>query len=209
MTFAQNRYGTLIYRNLLENCKKIVEEAKKGVGEFQILINNAGSQMEQPSLLELSSEQIEDTFKTNIFSMFYITKASLPHLKRGAAIVNCASINHYVGHPKLIEYLLLLVATNCSYTSTKGAIVAFSRALANSLSSEGIRVNVVAPGPIVTPLVFATMSHDSLKEFGITTPLQRAGQPVEVATCFVFLASSDSSYISGNVLHPNGGVVIN
>lgn len=186
-----------------------MEKAKQGLGDFQILINNAGTQIEQPSILELSAEQIQDTFNTNIFSMFYITKATLPHLKRGAAIVNCASINHYIGHPKLIEYLLNMVCSNFSYTSTKGAIVAFTRSLASGLAEKGIRVNIVAPGPIVTPLVFATMSHESLDTFGVTTPLKRAGQPSEVATCFVFLASSDSSYISGNVLHPNGGVVIN
>lgn len=179
-------------------CSKAVSDVIQNFGHLEILVNNAGEQHVQNSLLDISSEQLERTFKTNIFSAFYLTRAALPHLKSGAAIINTASITAYQGHDQLIDY-----------SASKGAVVAFTRSLSESLSKQGIRVNGVAPGPVWTPLIPASFPADQVATFGSTTPMQRAGQPKELAPTYVFLASNDSSYISGQILHINGGTIIN
>ncbi|RJQ58200.1 MAG: SDR family oxidoreductase [Desulfobacteraceae bacterium] len=181
-----------------EFCRQAVEKTVKNFGRLDILINNAGEQHVRDSLLDISDEQLERTFRTNIFSMFYLTKAALPHLKEGATIVNDTSITAYQGHPQLIDY-----------ASTKGAITAFTRSLSLNLIDKGIRVNAVAPGPIWTPLIPASFSEEKTAKHGQNKPMKRAGQPYEVAACFLFLASEDSSYMSGQVLHPNGGAIVN
>ncbi|RFU62161.1 SDR family oxidoreductase [Peribacillus glennii] len=179
-------------------CKDVVEKTVGEFGSVDILVNNAGEQHPQKSLLDISAEQLERTFKTNIFAMFHLTKAVLPHLKKGSSIINTASITAYQGHPELIDY-----------SATKGAIVSFTRALSNSVSKEGIRVNGVAPGPIWTPLIPSTFTEDQVAKFGSDTPMGRAGQPEELAPAYVFLGSDDSSYISGQMIHVNGGKVVN
>uniref|UniRef100_A0ACD5GR72 SDR family oxidoreductase n=1 Tax=Desertifilum tharense IPPAS B-1220 TaxID=1781255 RepID=A0ACD5GR72_9CYAN len=179
-------------------CKKLVEETVKAFGQLDILVNNAAEQHPVESIEEISAEQLERTFRTNIFSMFYLTKAAMPHLKEGSAIINTTSVTAYQGNSSLIDY-----------SSTKGAIVAFTRSLSQSLVKKGIRVNGVAPDPIWTPLIPATFSEEKVASFGKQVPMKRAGQPEEVATCYVFLASNDSSYISGQILHPNGGNIVN
>jgi NAD(P)-dependent dehydrogenase (short-subunit alcohol dehydrogenase family) len=179
-------------------CRQAVEQTVRELGKLDILVNNAAEQHPAEDITEISTEQLERTFRTNIFAMFHLTKAALPHLVEGSAIINTTSVTAYQGNPKLIDY-----------SSTKGAIVAFTRALSNSLVTKGIRVNAVAPGPIWTPLIPATFPADDVAKFGGQTPMQRPGQPEEVATCYVFLASHDASYISGQVLHPNGGQVVN
>jgi NAD(P)-dependent dehydrogenase (short-subunit alcohol dehydrogenase family) len=161
-------------------------------------VNNAAEQHARESIADISEAQLERTFRTNIFAQFYLVKAALPHLKPGAAILNTTSVTAYAGNPQLIDY-----------SSTKGAIVAFTRALALNLADKKIRVNAVAPGPIWTPLIPATFPEEKVESFGQDTPLGRAGQPSEVAPCYVFLASDDASYITGQVLHPNGGRVVN
>ncbi|KAH8819953.1 hypothetical protein F5884DRAFT_815958 [Xylogone sp. PMI_703] len=178
-----------------KTCKDVVEQALKNMGEINILVLNHGAQMEKESIQELSEEQWINTFNTNIHPFFYLSKYAVPHMKPGDSVITCASINHYIGRPDLLDY-----------TSTKGAIVAFTRGLSNQLVGKGIRVNAVCPGPIWTPLIPSTMSEESMKEF--TSPMGRPGQPSEVATCFVFLASPDSSFISGQSLHPNGGSIV-
>jgi NAD(P)-dependent dehydrogenase (short-subunit alcohol dehydrogenase family) len=179
-------------------CQELVEKTVKELGKLDILINNAAEQHPQESLEDITKEQLERTFKTNIFSQFYLTKAALKHLKEGSAIVNCASVTAYQGNPQLIDY-----------SATKGAIVAFTRSLSQALVEKGIRVNAVAPGPIWTPLIPATFPAEQVESFGAQVPMKRAGEPEEVATCFVFLASDDSSYLAGQTLHPNGGNVVN
>jgi len=176
-------------------CKEAVEQAQKAMGRINILVLNHGFQMMQNSIAELSEEQWLKTFNTNIHPFFYLSKYTLPQMSRGDTIITNASVNPYVGRPDLLDY-----------TSTKGAIVAFTRALSNQQLEHGIRVNAVCPGPIWTPLIPATMNEQAQKEF--TSPMGRPGQPAEVATCFVFLASPDSSFISGQSLHPNGGVQV-
>ncbi|KAI5857941.1 hypothetical protein BZA05DRAFT_385337 [Tricharina praecox] len=178
-------------------CRKLVDDVLKQMGRVNVLVNNAAYQMEVESITDLSEEQWDYTFKTNVYSFFWISKYIVPQLKSGDTIINNASINHYIGKPNLLDY-----------SSTKGAIVAFTRALSNQLCGKGIRVNCVAPGPVWTPLVISTMTTEDLDSFG-STPMGRPGQPSEIATCFVFLASSDSSMISGQTLHPNGGSIIN
>ncbi|KAF2742420.1 3-oxoacyl-reductase [Sporormia fimetaria CBS 119925] len=178
-----------------ENCKKIVEDAVKQMGGIDILVNNAAYQMMVEDIKDLSEDQWIKTFDTNIHPMFYLSKYAIPHMKKGSTIINNASINAYIGRPDLLDY-----------TSTKGAIVSFTRGLSNQYVSKGIRVNAVAPGPVWTPLIPATMSEDAIKQF--TAPIGRPSQPSEIATCFVFLASNDSSSISGQTLHPNGGTIV-
>ncbi|MDP4127579.1 MAG: SDR family oxidoreductase [Bacillota bacterium] len=179
-------------------CQDVVSQTVKAFGRIDILVNNAGEQHPQNSLLDITSEQLERTFRTNIFGCFYLTKASLPHLKSGSTIINTASITAYEGHDQLIDY-----------SASKGAIVSFTRSLSESLCKLGIRVNGVAPGPIWTPLIPSTFQADQVATFGSTTPMQRAGQPKELAPAYVFLASVDSSYMSGQILHINGGTIIN
>jgi len=177
-------------------CLEMVEEVKKwSGGKLDILVNNAATQNEVENIEKLESEQWRHVFDVNIHAIFYLTKNLVSIMPWGGSIINNASINPFVGHPKLLDY-----------TSTKGAIVGFSRALSNQIVQErGIRVNVVCPGPIWTPLILATMGEESLKGFGPTTPIGRAGQPIEVATPFVFLASADSSYFTAQCFHVNGG----
>ncbi len=162
--------------------------------ELDILVNNAAAQWPQDSVEEIGIEQLERTFRTNIFSYFLFTQAALPHMRAGGSIVNTASVTAYRGSPKLIDY-----------SATKGAITTFTRSLAGSLAERGIRVNGVAPGPIWTPLIPASFDAEKVKSFGKDTPMKRAGQPSEVAPCYVFLCSEDASYMTGQTLHPNGG----
>ncbi|KAJ5176442.1 uncharacterized protein N7482_002319 [Penicillium canariense] len=180
-----------------ENCKKVIETAVKTLGGIDILVNNAAFQHMLNDISELDEEQWLRTFDTNIHPFFYLSKYSLPHMQQGSTIINCASVNPYIGRGDLLDY-----------TSTKGAIVAFTRALSNQQIKNGIRVNCVCPGPIWTPLIPSTMQTAAMEQFH-AVPIGRPGQPSEVATCFVFLASQDSSYISGQCLHPNGGVMVN
>jgi NAD(P)-dependent dehydrogenase (short-subunit alcohol dehydrogenase family) len=179
-------------------CKKAVEETVKQLGKLDILVNNAATQTEQKSLEDISTDQLKETFETNIFSQFWMTKYALKHLKKGSSIVNTTSVTAYRGSPSLIDY-----------SSTKGAILTFTRSLAHSLIEKGIRVNGVAPGPIWTPLIVGSFDADKVKTFGSDVPMKRAGEPAEVATCYLFLASEDASYITGQVLHPNGGEIVN
>lgn len=182
-----------------EFCKDAIDRAVKEFGRIDVLINNAGTQTEAESLEDITTENMIKTFETNIFSMFWITKAALPHMAKGSAIVNTTSVTAYRGSPHLIDY-----------SATKGAIVTFTRSLSNNLVSKGIRVNAVAPGPIWTPLITASEPGKTLQEHGAGTPIGRGGQPNEVAPSYLFLAcNDDSSYISGQVLHPNGGEVVN
>jgi len=181
---------------LPENCQKVADAALQMMGKVNILVNNAAFQMMQMDITDIPLEQWHKTFETNIYPMFYLSKSLIPHMKAGDTIINNASINAYIGRPDLLDY-----------TSSKGAIVSFTRGLANQQMSKGIRVNAVCPGPVWTPLIPATMNEDAQKQF--TSPLGRPAQPSEIATCFVFLASADSSMISGQSLHPNGGVIVN
>ena len=180
------------------DCIFAIQMIMEEFDRLDILVNNAGIQHPQISIENISEEQLEDTFRTNIFSQFFLVKAALPYMRRGGAIINTASVTAYHGNPTLLDY-----------SSTKGAIVAFTRSLALSLVEKGIRVNAVAPGPIWTPLITSTFPDEKINTFGKDTPMKRAGQPAEVAPCFVFLASEDASYITGQVLHPNGGDVLN
>ncbi|MBD2355027.1 SDR family oxidoreductase [Tolypothrix sp. FACHB-123] len=178
--------------------QQAVQQVVKELGHLDILVNNAAEQHPQESIENITAEQLERTFRTNIFSMFFLTKAALPHLKKGSVIINTTSVTAYKGSPQLLDY-----------SATKGAIVAFTRSLSQSLVEKGIRVNGVAPGPIWTPLIPSTFPEEKVKSFGTQVPMQRAGQPEEVAPSYVFLASDDSSYMSGQILHPNGGEVVN
>ncbi|MDQ6759308.1 MAG: SDR family oxidoreductase, partial [Acidobacteriota bacterium] len=173
-------------------CAESVQRTVKAFGKLDVLVNNAAEQHPQDTIEKITSEQLERTFRTNIFAMFYMIKAAMPHLKEGAAIVNTTSVTAYRGSPTLLDY-----------SSTKGAIVGLTRALSTNLAEKKIRVNAVAPGPIWTPLIPSTFPKEKVEEFGKSTPMKRPGQPEEVAPCFVFLASDDSSYITGQVLHPN------
>lgn len=179
-------------------CKKAVQQTVKEFGRLDIVVNNAAEQHEQEEFVKISEKQLERTFRTNIFSYFFLTQAALPHLKKGSAIINSTSVTAYRGSSHLIDY-----------ASTKGAIVAFTRSLSKNLVEKEIRVNGVAPGPIWTPLIPATFDEEDVESFGAQVPMKRAGQPWEVAPCYVFLASADSAYMTGQVLHPNGGEVIN
>ena len=179
-------------------CERAVAETVEKLGGLDILVNNAGEQHPDAEITDISEEQLKRTFQTNIFGMFFMTQAARPHLKKGAAIVNCTSVTMYQGSKELLDY-----------SSTKGAITAFTRSLSENLVEKGIRVNAVAPGPIWTPLnPFGGASKEKLEKFGEDTPMGRPGQPNEVAPSFLFLACDDSSYMSGQVLHPNGGTIV-
>lgn len=179
-------------------CKTAVSTTIRRLGRLDVLVNNAAEQHPQDSIADISPAQLERTFRTNVFAMFHLTAAALPHLAEGSAIVNTTSVTAYRGSPTLLDY-----------SATKGAIVAFTRSLATALASKKIRVNAVAPGPIWTPLIPSTFPAEKVESFGSDVPLKRAGEPAEVASCFVFLASADASYMTGQVLHPNGGEIIN
>ncbi|AMQ19782.1 SDR family oxidoreductase [Geobacillus sp. JS12] len=178
-------------------CKEAVKQTIEAFGKLDIVVNNAAEQHPQPNFLNITAAQLEKTFRTNVFGCFFLTKAALPHLKSGSAIINTASITAYEGNEQLIDY-----------SATKGAIVAFTRSLAKALVGQGIRVNGVAPGPIWTPLIPSTFKSEQVATFGANTPMKRPGQPCEVAPCYVFLASDESSYMTGQMLHVNGGKFI-
>ncbi|MFB0844956.1 SDR family oxidoreductase [Paenibacillus oleatilyticus] len=179
-------------------CWEAVKRTVDTFGKLDILVNNAGEQHPQPDIEDISQEQLERTFRTNLFSFFYMTKAAMPHLKEGSSIINTASITAYRGNPQLIDY-----------SATKGAIVSFTRSLSMNVAGKGIRVNGVAPGPIWTPLIPSTFDEQKVAEFGGDTPMKRPGQPEELGPAYVFLASDDSSYMSGQFLHINGGEIVN
>ncbi|ORY04395.1 NAD(P)-binding protein [Basidiobolus meristosporus CBS 931.73] len=181
-----------------KNCEEIIEEVIGQFGKIDILVNNASEQHVCEDFSQISGDQIERTFRTNIFGMMFLAKYALRHMKQGGVIINTTSVTAYQGKPILVDY-----------SSTKGAITSFTRSLSMQLASKGIRVNGVAPGPIWTPLIPASFSKDDMEVFGKEVPMGRAGQPSEVATSYVFLASSDSSYMTGQILHPNGGSIVN
>ncbi|UPG82652.1 SDR family oxidoreductase [Bacillus subtilis] len=179
-------------------CNDVVGQASQVFPSIDILVNNAAEQHVQPSIEKITSHQLIRTFQTNIFSMFYLTKAVLPHLKKGSSIINTASITAYKGNKTLIDY-----------SATKGAIVTFTRSLSQSLVQQGIRVNAVAPGPIWTPLIPASFAAKDVEVFGSDVPIERPGQPVEVAPSYLYLASDDSTYVTGQTIHVNGGTIVN
>jgi len=179
-------------------CQRLVEQTIKTFGQLDILINNAAEQHPLKDPGKISARQVEQTFRTNVFSAFHLVRHALPHLKKGACIINTASVVAYRGSPQLVDY-----------SATKGALLAMTRSLAGALAERGIRVNAVAPGPIWTPLIVSTFDADQVAEFGSDTPMGRAGEPDEVAPAYVYLASSAGSYVSGQCLHVNGGEVVN
>ncbi len=178
-------------------CRDAVNRVIQKLGKLDILVNNAGEQHVQGSIANISEQQLLRTFRTNVFSFFFMTKAALPYLQSGSCVINTASVTAYEGNQQLIDY-----------SASKGAVVTLTRSLSQSLVGQGIRVNAVAPGPIWTPLIPASFSADQVAAFGTTSPMKRAGQPAEVAPCYVFLASDDASYMTGQVLHPNGGTMV-
>lgn len=180
------------------NCKKVINETVKNFGKLDILVNNAGIHWESEKIEDITTEQLMKTFHSNFFSVFWLTKYAMKYLKKGSCIINTTSVTAYRGSDHLMDY-----------AATKGAILSFTRSLAANLAQKEIRVNAVAPGPIWTPLIASTLSKKAVSEFGSDTPMKRAGEPNEVATCFLFLASEDSSYMTGQVLHPNGGEIVN
>ena len=179
-------------------CREAIDETISVFGRLDTLINNAAEQHYQEKIEDITTEQLERTFKTNIFSCFHFIKAAMPHLKEGSTIINTASIVAYKGMPVLMDY-----------SATKGAMVALTRSLSKNIVSKGIRVNAVAPGPIWTPLIPASFPADNVEKFGQSSPMGRPGQPVELAPAYVYLASNDSSYVSGQVIHINGGDIVN
>ena len=181
-----------------KHSKKIIKKVMEEFGRLDILVNNAAVQFPQDELTAISDDQIQTTFATNIFAYMYLCREALPHMKEGASIINTTSVTAYKGHEKLIDY-----------SATKGAIVSFTRSLSANLAPKKIRVNGVAPGPIWTPLIPSTFPKDDVDTFGENVPLNRPGQPSEVAPCYLFLASDQASYITGQILHPNGGEIIN
>ncbi len=183
-----------------KNCKLVIKKAIEEFEKIDVLVNNHAVQYIQQSILDIDEDQLEKTFKTNIFSFFYLVKAALPHLKMNSSIINTTSVTAFKGEELLIDY-----------SATKGAILAFTRSLSQSLVGDKIRVNAVAPGPIWTPLIVSSFDAQEVETFGSLrskVPMDRAGQPYEVASAYVFLASDDSSYMTGQVLHVNGGNVI-
>lgn len=181
-----------------EFCANLVQQTVDAFGQLDVVVNNAAEQHVREDIEEISAKDLERTFRTNIFSMFYVVESALPYLKEGSAIINTASVVAYVGNPNLLDY-----------TTSKGAIVAFTRALSNKIIDKGIRVNGVAPGPIWTPLIPATFSEEKVAEFGKDVPMKRPGQPEELAPAYVYLACDDSSYMTGQMLHINGGTIVN
>lgn len=181
-----------------ETCRQLAAKVQSELGDISVLVNNAAEQHPQQSLEDVTEEQLERTFRTNIYAMFFLTKAVLPQLKAGSVIINTTSVTAYKGNPVLLDY-----------SSTKGAIVAFTRSLSQALVKREIRVNAVAPGPIWTPLIPSTFPPDKVEQFGQDVPMGRPGQPAEVAPAYIFLASDDSSYITGQVIHVNGGTIVN
>lgn len=179
-------------------CAQIVEDTVAKFGRLDILVNNAAEQFPADSLDKIAEDQLESTFRINCFSMFYVTQSALKHLKPGSSIINSASVTAYRGSAHLLDY-----------SATKGAIVAFTRSLSQQLIKQGIYVNAVAPGPVWTPLIPATFPPEEVAQFGTHVPMGRPAQPSEIAPCYVFLASDDTSYMTGQVLHPNGGEMIN
>jgi NAD(P)-dependent dehydrogenase (short-subunit alcohol dehydrogenase family) len=179
-------------------CKRIVKSAIKKFGRIDILVNNAAIHYERKSITDITTQQLKKTFATNIFSMFWITQNALPAMKKGSVIINTSSVTAYRGSPHLIDY-----------AATKGAIVAFTRSLSANLVKKNIRVNGVAPGPIWTPLIVSSFNPDRVASHGSDVPMERAGEPAEVAPSFLFLASDDSTYMTGQFLHPNGGEILN
>ncbi|MEN3113238.1 SDR family oxidoreductase [Uliginosibacterium paludis] len=179
-------------------CHQVVGRTVERFGRLDMLVNNAAEQHPQERLEDIEPEQLERTFRTNVFGMFHLTRAALPHLNEGARIINTTSVTAYRGNPTLLDY-----------AASKGAIVAFTRSLSLQLLPRGIRVNAVAPGPVWTPLIPSTFEPDKVAHFGQQVPMHRPAQPAEIAPAYVFLASSDASFMSGQVLHPNGGEVVN
>lgn len=200
MVEETGRTAKLIKGNISEmkHCQKIVDDTIEQFGRLDIVVNNAAQQYPKDNFEDITEEQLRKTFEMNVFSQFFLIKAAIPYLKKGASIINTSSVTAYRGSHHLIDY-----------ASTKGAIVAFTRSLSANLASKGIRVNGVAPGPIWTPLIPSSFSKEKVGKFGLKTPMGRPGEPAEVAPSYVFLASEDSSYFSGQFLHPNGGEIIN
>jgi NAD(P)-dependent dehydrogenase (short-subunit alcohol dehydrogenase family) len=197
---AEGREAIIIAGDLGDKafCDRAVKETVDKLGRLDVLVNNAGEQHWDEDISEISEQQLKRTFQSNIFSMFFLTQAARPHLKKGAAIINCTSVVSYKGSEILLDY-----------SATKGAITAFTYSLSENLIGDGIRVNAVAPGPIWTPLnPFGGSPPEKVEKFGKSTPMKRPGQPNEVAPSFLFLACEDSSYMSGQVLHPNGGTIV-
>ncbi|MHA6252423.1 SDR family oxidoreductase [Oceanobacillus sp. CAU 1775] len=178
-------------------CESAAAQVLDYYKKIDILVNNAGEQHPQESFMDITKDQLERTFATNVFSMFYLTKAVLPNLKEGSSIINTSSVTAYNGNVDLIDY-----------SATKGAITSFTRSLSGALADDGIRVNAVAPGPIWTPLIPASFSKEKVGSFGGDTPMKRPGQPKELAPAYVYLASDDSSYVSGQTIHVNGGTIV-
>ena len=180
------------------HCNKIIQQTVNRFGKLDILVNNAGIQFPQKELSAITPDQLKKTFETNIFAMFYLVQAAEPYLQEGASIINTTSVTAYRGSSHLLDY-----------SATKGAIVSFTRSLSAYFAKYKIRVNGVAPGPVWTPLIPATFPPSHVSSFGSDTPLGRAGEPVEIAGCYVFLASDEASYVTGQILHPNGGEIVN